>query len=357
MHNYFMRINHRGNHPETFEQLGQSMKAIVANATIEGIDIKAIRYHTYLGHCYILNKAGSMDHLPLPVIWTTRLDENTGYYSSDVWPKTCSRTGTYDHRNNKCREAYYMNATLANCGKNYADYRKFLDHPKLLLVLASQHHAFSHPKLFSLPLGVRPGSAKIIYHVLQVINATLNPTDSLRNKKRRAVLINNSGWWYRARVNAYYREVFGEENSYSFKKGVFTRKTPKQRNTEYLIEISRSKFVICPPGIGYDTYRMWEVLLLGAIPVVESSPGLDKTFTMLPVLVVHDLLKITPSWLESKYSCFLEHADKWKFEVLTQNYWDNAITTVLSTGSTTKLHNLHPDKNPHCWFYEESKLL
>ena len=76
------------------------MRAIIANATKVGTDIKAIRYHTYLGHCYMLNKVGNMDHLPVPVILTTRLDENTGFYSSDVWPKTCSRTGTYDHKNN-----------------------------------------------------------------------------------------------------------------------------------------------------------------------------------------------------------------------------------------------------------------
>ena len=53
----------------------------------------------------------------------------------------------------------------------------------------------------------------------------------------------------------------------------------------------------------------------------------------------------------------MKNYNKWKFEILTQNYWDNAIATVLGTGSTVKLSKLHPDRNPYCWFYEESKLL
>ena len=66
-----------------------------------------------------------------------------------------------------------MNSTLENCGKKYADYKQLLDHPKMLLVLASQHHAFSHPKLYSLPLGVRPGPAALIMSILTKLNETL----------------------------------------------------------------------------------------------------------------------------------------------------------------------------------------
>ena len=90
-HNYFMRSNHRGAHPETFDQLANSMREILKNATAANVTLKALRYHTYLQHCYLLNKAGSLDSLPVPLVITTRLDENTGFYSSDIWPKTCSR--------------------------------------------------------------------------------------------------------------------------------------------------------------------------------------------------------------------------------------------------------------------------
>jgi hypothetical protein len=46
---------------------------------------------------------------------------------------------------------------------------------------------------------------------------------------------------------------------------------------------------------GYDTHRIWEALLLGAIPIVEANPfgsGIEKAFSRLPVLVVPDLLAV-----------------------------------------------------------------
>ena len=77
-----------------------------------------------------------------------------------------------------------------------------------------------------------------------------NEGDGLADKaKKKLVIVNNSGWWYRARVNAYFQSVFNETNSYSFLKGFVTKKTPRQRNIEYLKEIANTKFVICPPGI------------------------------------------------------------------------------------------------------------
>ena len=103
-------------------------------------------------------------------------------------------------------------------------------------------------------------------------------------KRKQLVTINNSGWWYRAKVNAYFKERFHEENKYSFLKGEKSSKTPRERNIEYLSHISYSKFVICPPGIGYDTYRMWEVLSMGGIPVVESRSVMNL-FNCLPYAI------------------------------------------------------------------------
>ena len=77
---------------------------------------------------------------------------------------------------------------------------------------------------------------------------------------------------------------------------------------------------------------MWEVVASGGVAVVESSPGLDKLYSLLPVLVVHDLLTLTPAFLERTHSCFFDHADKWHFEFLTQQYWDHSIAQVLSSG-------------------------
>ena len=115
-------------------------------------------------------------------------------------------------------------------------------------------------------------------------------------------------------MNEYFEKTFNESNGYTLKKPKFYKQEPIKKNFDhhgnYLRTIARSRFVICPPGIGFDTYRMWEVIALGSIPVVENSIGLPKSFSLLPVLVVHDLLTITPQFLESTYDCFYQHADK-----------------------------------------------
>jgi len=49
----------------------------------------------------------------------------------------------------------------------------------------------------------------------------------------------------------------------------------------------RAAFVLAPVGAGLDTHRLWEALLLRAVPVVLSSP-LDALYGQFPVLIVHD---------------------------------------------------------------------
>lgn len=39
--------------------------------------------------------------------------------------------------------------------------------------------------------------------------------------------------------------------------------------SDHYLQAAQSRFVLCPSGLGFDTYRLWETLLLGAIPIVE----------------------------------------------------------------------------------------
>ncbi|KAJ3249893.1 hypothetical protein HK103_004298, partial [Boothiomyces macroporosus] len=45
--------------------------------------------------------------------------------------------------------------------------------------------------------------------------------------------------------------------------------------------VSKSRFVVCPMEDGYDSQRIYEALLLGSFPIVESSP-LDSIYLDLP---------------------------------------------------------------------------
>jgi len=86
----------------------------------------------------------------------------------------------------------------------------------------------------------------------------------------------------------------------------------------YLQNLFSHRFVLCPPGNGEDTHRMWEALYCGAIPVVRESPAV-REFKDLPVLFVRGFEEMTEDLLHR----FLSARDKAGFseEKLDVAYW------------------------------------
>jgi len=54
--------------------------------------------------------------------------------------------------------------------------------------------------------------------------------------------------------------------------------SPQLPHSEYLANIAKSRFVISPPGDRPDTYRHWESVALGAVPVTIPIPGFRELF-------------------------------------------------------------------------------
>ena len=55
---------------------------------------------------------------------------------------------------------------------------------------------------------------------------------------------------------------------------------------EYLDDLSKSKFVLCPEGTGMDTHRVYESILCGATPVVLRN-SLSHLYSSMPVCIVN----------------------------------------------------------------------
>lgn len=90
----------------------------------------------------------------------------------------------------------------------------------------------------------------------------------------------------------------------------------------YLRNLLSHSFVLCPPGNGEDTHRMWEALYCGAIPVVRESPAM-REFKDLPVLFVRGFEEVTEGLLHR----FLSGRDKASFseDKLHIAYWTRAV--------------------------------
>ncbi len=100
--------------------------------------------------------------------------------------------------------------------------------------------------------------------------------------------------------------------------------TEKNDIPEYLRRLQSHKYALCPYGNGFDTYRFWECIYVGTIPIVLRSEWAEN-FESLPVLIVDDWTNVTESFLESKYE---EIISKPK-DMAYKEYWDNEISKSI----------------------------
>lgn len=82
-------------------------------------------------------------------------------------------------------------------------------------------------------------------------------------------------------------------------------------------------FVACPVGHGWDTHRVWEVLLAGTFPVVETTP-LDSMYEHLPVLIVQKWSDVNEELLDRSRAEFMARNDFQK-EKMFFAFWKNLI--------------------------------
>eukprot|EP00536_Pseudo-nitzschia_multiseries_P010560 jgi/Psemu1/307394/fgenesh1_kg.326_\ len=199
--------------------------------------------------------------------------------------------------------------------------KEYLDSPYTLAVITTQHQAlFNHPKVFSLPIGVansQNGANALLNRLLRQqqqwqkqgenepegsslskverlhlrkqgdanqheasgVDSSLSKVGDGKSKSKlsdprpRLLMINSSPTPTREpQMNAVIRNF--EESGHPQGKGIqnmyetYEGSYEEQRD-HYYADISSSKFILCPSGIGWDTYRIWESIILGAIPVIE----------------------------------------------------------------------------------------
>jgi hypothetical protein len=89
---------------------------------------------------------------------------------------------------------------------------------------------------------------------------------------------------------------------------------------DFINKLSSSKFVICPPGNGPDTHRLWETLTVGAFPILLNTPFdnlLKKQYPELPIVIVDDYFTFDYKTLEYNFPNHINILDK--------SYWVNRI--------------------------------
>lgn len=173
----------------------------------------------------------------------------------------------------------------------------------------------SHPRVTALPLGLGSPSCPTT-----LTGGELTALRELGHRK--------DGWLYvnfRAETNPRERLIPSEHFQQIAQSSTWvTFENPTQRgeNAGYLRQLARHRFILCPPGNGVDTHRMWEAILAAAIPVVKRSEAMEP-FRKLPILFVDDFRDVTVELLEKAHH---EIRGGVHPEVMTtESYWAESI--------------------------------
>jgi len=146
-----------------------------------------------------------------------------------------------------------------------------------------------HPTAHPIPLGLGNASCSITLKAREILQAWGNPPP------RTNLLYAN----FSPRTNPSVRQPlldWIESNSTDWIISEAAR--PGEGQGAYLRQLMASRLVLCPPGNGEDTHRLWEALYCGAIPVVRNSPSM-RAFHGLPILFLSELCPLKKDMLST----------------------------------------------------------
>ena len=87
--------------------------------------------------------------------------------------------------------------------------------------------------------------------------------------------------------------------------------------------IQEYKYSLCPHARCPDSYRIWESLIVGTVPIVFSSQ-IDELYQDLPILILDNFYQLNELYLEEQYDIIISR-DDYKFEKLSIGYWEDII--------------------------------
>ena len=141
---------------------------------------------------------------------------------------------------------------------------------------------FSHPLVTHIPHGFRTNIMPVI-----------------RQKLSREILcyLNFGGYVSECIVHKN-AGLVREHCSAYFKDKDWVTKESRVPNNTFCDRLANSKFVLCPYGVGLDTWRFYEAVFYGAIPIVLSS-GLDDVYKKFGALIIDDWSDMTEELLRN----------------------------------------------------------
>jgi len=187
------------------------------------------------------------------------------------------------------------------------EFKDYLDDPKIIAWFGENFDGYEHEKMHQIPMGLANTNWP------NGNGDTLTKVKDMHIEKEH---LTHMGFTIQTNYKERW-EVFRQ-----FSQSPFMFRTIKKTFEKYLVDVAASKFEMAPRGFAGDTYRLWECLYIGTIPVVRTSP-LDPLYKDLPVLIIKDWKEVTEEFLNEKYE---EMKNKtYNMETTLFEYWKNLI--------------------------------
>jgi len=177
-----------------------------------------------------------------------------------------------------------------------------------------------HPKIQMIPIG-RDFKNEVIFRYVDQLTKTNKKILCYYNVTLPPM---NYHWYGFVRKHIY--EIVRRKHFVHCKKcDMHPRRYSQDDVFTYYNDLATSKFSICPRGAGIDTYRMWDSITMGCIPIVEKYEGYQQ-FEDLPILYVDhwkDIDELTPEILEAKWTEMMD--TEYNYDKLRMSYWMRKI--------------------------------
>lgn len=197
----------------------------------------------------------------------------------------------------------------------------------------------SHPKLEALPIGIMPrghpdGSGELdIWEKLlrnrkspylpSIPHVATDPSSSPRNLSLYMNLTPGNSV-LRQKVYDKLVKIKNEDKESDGNLPIVHIVTQENRRSSegFLFDLTNSRFVISPPGIGEDCFRTWESVILGAVPVVFNSTNMADLWQKAPIMAMNHLEDISFSALNN-----FTISSTMRRDVALASYWIDRINS------------------------------
>ena len=93
----------------------------------------------------------------------------------------------------------------------------------------------------------------------------------------------------------------------------------------FLLNLAKHKFILCPRGNANDCHRNWEVLYMKRVPVMKTDPYLIELFKEWPVLWVNGYEDITEDLLKDNNYLYEEAQVMSLIPLTLHGFFDNIV--------------------------------